>query len=252
MSAAPDLPAADRAGPARLVPSPVFVLSTMRSGSTLLRCLLDSHSRIRAPHELHLEGLQVEFGVPYTELAMDRLGLGRAELEFLLWDRVLHAELTSSGASVIVEKTPAHTMIWERISRCWPAARYLFLLRHPESVLSSLCELSPQLSRDGMAGAVAEHAGRLAAARQALPGETVRYEDLVAQPAATLRRLCRYLGVRWEPAMLDYGRFDHGPLEKFLGDFAGKAIRRPRQARPLPDSGRDHPALLDISRGWAY
>src|SRR3954470_10054533 len=46
-------------GTSRLVRSPVFVLSSVRSGSTLLRVLLNSHSQIRAPHELHLRTLQV-------------------------------------------------------------------------------------------------------------------------------------------------------------------------------------------------
>ncbi|XDO64283.1 sulfotransferase [Streptomyces sp. RLB1-33] len=43
----------------RLVDSPVFVLSSVRSGSTLLRVLLNSHSQIRAPHEMHLRTVHV-------------------------------------------------------------------------------------------------------------------------------------------------------------------------------------------------
>src|SRR3712207_4275572 len=38
----------------RLVTAPTFVLCSVRSGSTLLRVLLNSHSQIHAPHELHL------------------------------------------------------------------------------------------------------------------------------------------------------------------------------------------------------
>ena len=238
-------------GVLRLVPSPVFILATMRSGSTLLRCLLDSHTEIRAPHELHLEGLQVNLPLSHGELAMDRLGLNRRELQFLLWDRILHLELSRAGATVIVEKTPAHLTIWEQIHQCWPQARYIFLLRHPESVLSSLDELSPQIGRDALAGAVALQAGRLEEARRCLPGQTVRYEELVAEPAVVLRELCAYLQVDWQPTMLDYGRFDHGPMEMFLGDFADK-IRSGQvlAGRPLPSEV--HPALAEISRRWGY
>jgi hypothetical protein len=46
----------------RLVESPVIVLCTTRSGSTLLRCLLDAHPAVRAPHELHLADLHVRLG----------------------------------------------------------------------------------------------------------------------------------------------------------------------------------------------
>src|SRR3954467_12084339 len=41
----------------RLLEQPVFVLSSIRSGSTLLRVLLNSHTAIHAPHELHLGGI---------------------------------------------------------------------------------------------------------------------------------------------------------------------------------------------------
>jgi hypothetical protein len=38
----------------RLLTGPTFVLSSVRSGSTLLRLILDSHPEICSPHELHL------------------------------------------------------------------------------------------------------------------------------------------------------------------------------------------------------
>ena len=43
----------------RLVAAPVFILCTLRSGSTLLRVLLNSHSQIHGPHELHLRYVSV-------------------------------------------------------------------------------------------------------------------------------------------------------------------------------------------------
>ena len=43
----------------RLVTAPTFILSSVRSGSTLLRLLLDSHPDICAPHEMHLRGIGV-------------------------------------------------------------------------------------------------------------------------------------------------------------------------------------------------
>ena len=41
----------------RLVESPGFVMCTLRSGSTLLRVMLDSHSQVHCPHEIHLLSL---------------------------------------------------------------------------------------------------------------------------------------------------------------------------------------------------
>ena len=49
----------------RFVKAPVFVMCTLRSGSTLLRVLLNSHSQIHAPHEIHLR---------YVSVNLDRSG----------------------------------------------------------------------------------------------------------------------------------------------------------------------------------
>lgn len=237
----------------RLVRSPVFILSPMRSGSTLLRVLLDSHSHIRAPHELHLRTLGVNFAETYTELAMQRLGLARDDLEHLLWDRLLHWELTRSGKRVIVDKTPANALGWSRLRDCWPDARYIFLLRHPGTMHASLCEVSPDIAADTLAHVIARFVDGVEAARAELPGLTVRYEDLVADPATVTKELCAFLDVPWEAEMLEYGRFDHGTFEMYLGDFTDK-IRsgRIREARATPAPDAVSPILREACRKWGY
>lgn len=96
----------------RLVDSPVFVLSSVRSGSTLLRVLLNSHSQIRAPPEMHLRTVHVHLSRDFTAGAMQALELDKDELEHALWDRLLHLELTRSGKRIIVDKTPPNTLVW--------------------------------------------------------------------------------------------------------------------------------------------
>ncbi|MBX6169734.1 MAG: sulfotransferase, partial [Thermobispora bispora] len=77
----------------RLLVAPVFIMSPVRSGSTLLRSILNAHSELHAPHELHVRRLTVGFGTPLARKAMEALGHNQADLEHLLWDRVLHREL---------------------------------------------------------------------------------------------------------------------------------------------------------------
>ena len=60
------------------IEAPVFVICTLRSGSTLLRVLLDSHSQIRSPHELHLRYVSVHFDQKWSERSMKELGLDTA------------------------------------------------------------------------------------------------------------------------------------------------------------------------------
>jgi hypothetical protein len=112
----------------RMVPSPVFLISSIRSGSTLLRCILGTHSRIHAPHELHLTELRVQIRSTNAQRAATAAGLDACGLEHLLWDRVLHASLTASGKEQIVEKTPGNALAWRQLVACWPNARFLFLI----------------------------------------------------------------------------------------------------------------------------
>src|SRR5205085_1008583 len=74
-------------------------------------------------------------------------GLEVEEVEHLLWDRLLHRELVRSGKQVIVDKVPSNVLMWQRLARAWPAARFIFLLRHPASVLASALEAGPDRDR---------------------------------------------------------------------------------------------------------
>src|SRR4051794_8976151 len=105
--------------PIRHVVSPVFMLCSVRSGSTLLRLMLDTHSQIRAPHELHLNQVKVTIGPQFAKLAMDLLGLDTEELEYQLWDSVFHRELVRSGKTTIVDKTPQNSFAWQRLVNGW-------------------------------------------------------------------------------------------------------------------------------------
>jgi hypothetical protein len=237
----------------RLVPSPVFVLCTPRSGSTLLRVLLDSHSRVRAPHEMWLRIIRVKVPKALAEPAMNVLGLDDRELEHLLWDRVYHRELLRSGKDVLVDKTPSTAHIWSRLAECWPEARFVFLLRHPAAIVDSYSRLTPARSMEKVEHEVLDHACAVDEARRGLPGHTVRYEELVAEPERVMHELCGFLGIDWEPQMLEYGSMDHGPLRLGLGDDSDN-IRsgRIQAARSLPDRHMASPELASMVTSWGY
>ena len=86
----------------RLLEAPVFIMCTVRSGSTLLRVLLNSHSQIHSPHEMHLRFIKAKVRKGYPEKSLREVGLDPDRLQHLLWDRVLHRELTESGKRVLV------------------------------------------------------------------------------------------------------------------------------------------------------
>jgi hypothetical protein len=233
----------------RLIEAPVFVICTLRSGSTLLRVLLDSHSQIRSPHELHLRYVSVHFDQKWSERSMKELGLDTRAADYLLWDRLLHRELTASRKSIIADKTPNNVFIVDRLREAWPDARFIFLLRHPGAIARS----RQKYKGEGADELIIKYVEALEAARQTYDGHTVRYEDLTANPERELRKICDFLGVPYEPTMLDYGQFDHGRYKSGLGDWNEKiksgAIQPPEPPPPLDEID---PALREMCARWGY
>lgn len=237
----------------RLLERPVFVLSSVRSGSTLLRVMLNTHSAIHAPHETHLAGLRVKLNGRYAIQAMAEMGLDEVQLEYLLRDRVLHRELTRHGKSVVVNKTPGDAFRWRRILECWPDARFIFLLRHPAAIADSLARAHPERAARRVEQGVLRHVVAVERARAKHGGLTVRYEDITIDPEKEMKRVCEFIGVEWEPSMVDYGQGEHGGFQRGLGDWSERI--RSGKVQPverLPSRDEIPPRLLDISVKWGY
>jgi hypothetical protein len=243
-----------RAEAVRLVPRPVFLLSSFRSGSTLLRCILNSHPDVCAPHELYLRSLTVEMQTGYSKLAMSLLDYDPEDLRFLLWDRLFDELLRRSGKRVLVDKTPSNVWILGDLRRCWPEARFIVLRRHPADIVASLVR-ADEGREEGEAVEIVNQFGDAldAVLRDGATATLVRYEDLTASPQAVCGQLCAFLEVAFEPEMIHYGRHDHGPLVDGVGDWSERIRSGRIQAAPPVDAPRRTPsALLPLCRRWGY
>jgi hypothetical protein len=238
----------------RLLERPVFIMSTVRSGSTLLRALLNAHSEIHAPHELHIRRLRVTIRTSIAAKSMNLLDLNEADLEHLLWDRVLARELTLSGKKVFVDKTPSNTWAYDRIRTVWPDARFIFLLRHPASIAESWADANThRWNRTEALNDSVRYMKALQRVRENVSGLTVRYEDLTADPEAVTRQICEFLEVPWEERMLDYGHANQ-EFPKGVGDWSetikSGTVQRGRQT---PTALEDVPKRLrPMCRRWGY
>ena len=180
---------------------------------------------------------------------MAELGLDTKGAEYLLWDRLLHRELAASGKRIIADKTPNNVFIVDRLREAWPDARFIYLLRHPAAIARSRQSVRGEHADDDKKNAalIRRYCEALEAARQTYDGHTVRYEDLTADPERETRAICAFLGLEWEPGMLEYGQLRARPLQgrpRRLGrqdqdgpDPAARAAARPRghPARPARD-----------------
>lgn len=232
----------------------IIVLGMPRSGTTLLRRILDGHPDICAPGETFLmratsrflESEEVAFGIDYGVLGGLK-PLGFAEDDILGRVRALavgfYEELARrSGKRRWAAKTAVDSFYAGAVERLYAGhVQFVCMLRHGLDVVCSLKEFS-----DEMQGYIAElrpylhrHARPLEAFAHAWVDVTtaltgiaerrsdstlvLRYEDLIAAPEATLSRLFAFLGQEWDPQVLRHalGRSEVAGL----GDWKTYATR---------------------------
>ena len=121
---------------------------------------------------------------------MKELGLDPARAEHLLWDRILHRELTASGKSIIADKTPNTVFMSTACARV--ARRALHLPAPPPG--RHRASRRPPVTHEGGVELIVATPGR-SRRRVGATGHTVRYEALTAGPDAGLREVCSFLGV---------------------------------------------------------
>ena len=236
----------------------VFLIGSPRSGSTLLSRVLGAHSAIFAPEEPHLITPLAHLGyydaveeAPYdpviTRTAARTLvaALPGGETDYLdalraYTDRIYGGLFEGAGdATLLLDKTPAYALSLDFLAKLYPEAKFIVLTRHPIAVWSSYVDSF----FDGDDAVAHEHNPLLeryvpAIARflreRSVPFHRVQYENLVQEPEENARQICEFLGIDFEPGMVDYGAAPNarGESTRGLGDPTNVA----RQSRPTTDS----------------
>ena len=217
--------------------APVVVLGVSRSGTTLLKQMLDRHPQLAIPTESYfLPQLWNRHGERPDRAAflddLERLprltdwGVSRPDFERWMPERpsfaqaaqaVYQAYAEARGKPRFGDKTPSYMQRLDVLERAFPGALYVHLVRDGRDAALSFvamtrkARLNPARPRSVPGFAVqwrreVEGARRFGAEAAAGRYLEVRYEDLVADPEAVTRRICTFLGLDFEPAMLDYHR----------------------------------------------
>lgn len=237
--------------------SPIFIVGASRSGTTLIRRILNGHSAVSiAPETHYFDDLRPRLGQRAVK-PLERADQELVERYFLaLGDMAYGQEGDPSRSTIAVadlreearslgatpdayfaafcrlrmrrlgrsrwgEKTPRHVFRMDEMRAAWPDAQVVCLVRDPRAVVASYRDWkrgkAPSKSADRARVTRSYNVvltsllvnGAMAAEERALRDHghryirLVRYEDVVREPEAAARALAEWLGLEYEPAMLD-------------------------------------------------
>ncbi|HEY1739274.1 MAG TPA: sulfotransferase [Acidimicrobiia bacterium] len=199
----------------------VLIIGSPRSGTTWLQTILGAHPAVASPQEtdlfrVYLQPLAQSWDQQVAQLrdtADDRRRKGLPTvLDAAQFDAVGRNFVTTMiesvrahkpAATVVVEKSPGHSMATAVVRRFWPEATFIHMIRDGRDVAASLMAASHTFGAGFAPGEVTQAArmwrSRLEAARDArdAPGGylEVRYEELHSDGAAVLQRAYEHCGI---------------------------------------------------------
>ncbi len=208
---------------------PFFIVGSPRSGTTLLRKLLNRHSLVCVPDETHFiprlyKPFLREFGrnkqravkllnsEPLVQRWNAQLSIEQLQQQTISTayahtvNTIMSQRAAADGKPFWGDKTPGYVHHIPLLQTLFPDARFIHIFRDGRDVALSLTPLSW--------GANNIHAGArewrshisawFAVSDQLGPqGYSVRYETLCRDPDTTLRQLCSFLQLPFERSMLD-------------------------------------------------
>ena len=209
---------------------PVFVLGMPRSGTTLVEQIIAGHSLIFGAGELsvipqRIAGLNrwerhVGSGRHYPDCIDDLDAyVVNGIAEGILQELQEYAAESKPGARHVVDKLPHNFENIGLIKFLFPNARIISVRRDPRDIAISNYFTDYAAKHGGMGFAydlnwigeqLADHNLLLHHWQQTFPGQIleVQYEEVVSNTEAMARKMLDYIGVPWEPQVLNFSELD--------------------------------------------
>ena len=220
---------------------PVFIISSGRSGTTLLRSMLVASGQISIPPETqNIHTLAVKFlayhGLKWQDLSRLVLADFESHHNFFMWEinlaplypsvidlpeekrslakiidsiYMFYAAEKFPEAKLWGDQSPIYTFHLNTIQKIFPQTKFIHMIRDGRDVVASKVE------KDGNTSLI-EAIFRWKKSIQLttkFQNETppnrfleVRYENLVKEPEKILLDICRFIGIAFDPLMLEYWR----------------------------------------------
>lgn len=206
-----------------LAERPIFVVGPYRSGTTLLRYILDSHRRICCPPETDfIQDLERLFENPVSMAGLKDMGYDEEQVLARLRAFVVYMFENYAAAHEKprwADKTPAYVDNLPFIRALFPEAQFVIIARHGLDVADSHTKggtfLHPPLEPTHRPDADLRLTGVrywVAQMEKVLAFEAehpeacfrVRYEEMCERPEPVLRRMFDFLGEAWDDGVLAF------------------------------------------------
>lgn len=192
-----------------------FLVGFPRSGTTLVDTILSVNDRVHSIEEMPTIETVIKAIAQQGGDHRDDAWLAAAD-----WDawrqeywQQLESHTTTREGALVVDKLPLRFLEADFIKRLLPAARFVFMLRHPEDVVISnfMQNYVPNqafVHFSRIEDAVDVYAQCMGIWQRLAPQLgpqllTVKYEDLVSHPTPVVDKLCQFLRIPFQQAMLD-------------------------------------------------
>lgn len=236
--------------------APFFIVGSARSGTTLLRLILNAHPEVAVPPESRFI-VELHNGAELVD-AVDFLARLDAHHRFHTWDlpisavreeiagadRLPYAEAIDAafrayarvqGKTRWGDKTPRYVEDIAFLARLWPDARFIHLIRDGRDVARSYADVSFGPKTVGKAASLWARRVRAGiAAGRALPAGRyleINYEDLVDDAEGEIKDICDLLELDFDPGMLDHTERARGSVLPRASAFNPHVTEPPSRTR---------------------
>jgi sulfotransferase family protein len=230
--------------------NPFFIVGVQRSGTTLLRLILNAHSEIAIPEEASfLKPLLKSKWIRSTisgERKEKLIGFLGANEQFRLWnfDRgPFLKEIENKQSTTIKEVMEMMYSSYAKhegklrwgdkslffgaidlLKEMFPKARFIFIVRDGRDVFYSWRKMDPSKSHPAvMALDWKSKLHFIERSMKNIPDRDIillRYEDLLIKPESTLQNICKFLDISFEDGMLKF----HQSSKKYIGNHHSDLI----------------------------
>jgi tetratricopeptide (TPR) repeat protein len=222
-------------------PAPTFLIGFFRSGTTLTQEVLAAHPDVFVADEADLvwamqrELQQMNRSNASMVEKLKQLDLaGVMHLREFYWSRAKQRYGDAIGQRVFVDKFTLNTIDLGLINCIFPDAKVIFVMRDPRDVcLSCFMQLMVPTPATVHLQSWLETADFYAQVmdwwayikqQMTLGFIEFRYEDAVAQFEPTYRKVFDFLGLPWDPAVVD---FHKSAAEKFIASPSRSQVAQP-------------------------